>query len=46
MLTCEDCDIENETVYATTCPYAEEINNEVVPVNLCSKCYNLRCDDI
>ncbi len=45
-LTCEDCDIENENVETTTCPYQEEINYEIVPVNLCKNCYQERCNDI
>lgn len=45
-LVCEDCDKADETVEVTTCPYQEEINEEVVPVILCSSCYTERCQDI
>lgn len=42
---CDDCGTTEE-VKETTCPYAEEINNETVEVALCDNCYHERCMDI
>ena len=45
-LECQDCGKSDETVHETTCPYAEEINDDYVEVTLCDDCYNERCMEI
>lgn len=45
-LTCDDCGEEKDDVEATFCPFAREINDEDIPMNLCSDCYQERADDI
>lgn len=46
LLCCDDCGKTKEDVRHTNCPYAEEINNSIVLVNLCGYCYHERCMDI
>lgn len=45
-LICEDCGKEDETVYETNCPFAEEIYGDEIPVIICPDCYHERCMDI
>ena len=45
-LKCGDCGAVGETVKDTTCPYAEEIHDEVVDITVCSDCYYQRLMDI
>jgi ABC-type dipeptide/oligopeptide/nickel transport system ATPase component len=45
-LYCQDCGKISEDVQETTCPYASEINGEIVEVVLCDQCYKNRSDDI
>lgn len=45
-MKCDDCEIDDETVSETTCPYAEEINDEIIECQLCPECYHERCMDI
>lgn len=42
---CDDCGTI-EDVKTTMCPYAYDVINEQVPIDLCSFCYDERCDDI
>lgn len=42
-LKCEDCGVQNETVITTICPYAQEITDEEIEVDLCPDCYDERC---
>ncbi len=46
MLTCDDCGCTDDTVRATVCPYAEDINGVEEECNLCSDCYDNRADEI
>ena len=41
---CDDCGAPGAEY--TTCPYAEEINDEEIWLWLCDDCYQERCDDI
>lgn len=43
---CDYCGIQNKTVMIVNDPYSEEINNELIEVNICSRCYRERRDDI
>lgn len=45
IIHCEDCGTE-DGVMLTHCPFAEEINYEIIVVHLCDKCYTERCMDI
>lgn len=45
-LKCQDCGKKNETVSATICPYAEEINDAKVSIVVCEDCYGERAADI
>lgn len=45
-LKCDDCPCTDESVKQTTCPYADEIRGEEIPVVLCDECYHQRCMDI
>ena len=38
-MTCDDCGCEDDTVEETTCPYAEEINDEEELIIVCASCY-------
>lgn len=38
-LTCEDCNITNENVKETNCPYFEDVYNEKVKAVVCDECY-------
>lgn len=46
MNTCDDCGKQKEDVKLTTCPYAEEINDEIQECYLCDDCYQERANDI
>lgn len=39
---CEDCGQLKEDVKITNCPFAEEINNELIKVKICDACYKER----
>jgi hypothetical protein len=43
-MKCDDC--ESDEGEETTCPYAQEINDETVECVLCEDCYHERCMDI
>ena len=43
-MKCEDCG--SEEANEVTCPYAEEINDEIIECWLCEDCYHERCMDI
>jgi hypothetical protein len=45
-LVCDDCGKSTPDVQKTTCPYAEEINDEVVNICVCDDCYQERAWDI
>lgn len=45
-LQCDDCEQFKEDVRETTCPFAEEINGEIVHCQLCDDCYSERCMEI
>jgi len=45
-LKCDDCGREDETVVETYCPFAWEINDKKVEMNLCPQCRENRADDI
>jgi hypothetical protein len=45
-LKCQDCGIQDETVYKTMCPYAGDVEGKDVPIVVCKNCYNTRLDDI
>ena len=45
-LKCEDCGKRNPTVKHTTCPFAEEIHNRIIPMDLCPECEHNRAMDI
>lgn len=45
-LSCDDCGKEDEDVYETTCPYAEEINGQMLEICVCPECYAERCYDV
>ncbi len=44
-MECDDCGT-TEDVERTTCPFAEEIYEDEVEVDLCPACYHERCMDI
>jgi hypothetical protein len=44
-LTCEDCGV-SEGVDTTRCPYAYEIDDEEIIVDLCEDCYQQRAEDV
>ena len=44
-LVCQDCGT-TEGVRETTCPFAEEVNNRIIDITICDKCYHERCMDI
>ena len=46
LLVCEDCGKAREDAKATTCPYAEEINETIINVVLCGDCHYERSMDI
>lgn len=45
-LTCDDCGRTDKTVEDVFCPYAQDVHGEDVEMNLCTGCYNTRCEDI
>lgn len=45
-MICDDCDKDKDDVVNTTCPYSEEINDEIIECTLCDDCYHERCMDI
>ncbi len=45
-LHCQDCGKIGDDVEETICPYADEIDGEVLEVVLCDQCYKNRSDDI
>jgi hypothetical protein len=44
-LICDDCGTD-EGVEETICPYANEINNQIIDVDLCEECKQQRAEDI
>ena len=46
MLTCEICQVESEDVQTVADPYASDVNNEIVEMDLCDACYRERVWDI
>ena len=45
-LECEDCLTLDETVSEDHCPYAEELYDDLVIVNLCPDCFSQRAMDV
>jgi hypothetical protein len=45
-MICDGCHKEKEDVRSCLDPYAKEINDEEIDMNLCEDCYQNRCDDI
>ena len=45
-LTCNDCGKSGPDVEHTCCPYAQEIDGQDEPCDLCGDCYQRRADDI
>ncbi len=45
-LECEECHQKKPDAERTHCPYAEEINNTIIPTILCKDCYRERLMDI
>jgi len=45
-MICDDCKKEKEDVKDTTCPYSEDIYDEMIGVKLCDDCYHERAMDI
>jgi len=45
-LECEDCHKSKVDVHITTCPYADEINDETIEIMVCNDCYQQRLWDI
>ncbi|QZI93271.1 hypothetical protein SIPHO075v1_p0048 [Vibrio phage PS65A.1] len=45
-MECDDCGEYKEDAVLTLCPYAQDVDDEVVEVVLCSDCYHERCQDI
>lgn len=45
-LTCDMCGKQDETVEETICPYAWEIDEEVIEMTLCEDCHGLRSEEI
>lgn len=45
-MICDDCGEDKEDVKETACPYAEEIDDNIIECNLCDDCYHERCMDI
>ncbi len=45
-MICDDCNKDKEDVKETKCPYAEEINDELIDCQLCDGCYYDRCMEI
>lgn len=43
---CEDCGKQDESVYETNCPKAEELDGKFIPVVICSDCYEERTFDL
>jgi len=41
-MKCQDCGKEREDVKETTCPYAEELYDEIQKITVCDDCYNER----
>ena len=46
MHKCDDCGKIHKDVKRVNCPYAEEIHNTKIKVNLCDDCYRERANDI
>ena len=46
MPICEQCGIEKLDAKDCDDPYAEEVNDHLVPMVLCAECYQDRLDDI
>lgn len=44
-LKCDDCGT-TENVQETICPYAQEIHDEIIDMNLCDDCLEQRAGDI
>lgn len=45
-LVCDGCKQTKADVKATNCPFAADVHDEVVPMNLCDDCWQERADDI
>ena len=46
LLECMFCHKQTPDVRPTLDPYAREINEEDIEVDICDDCYQDRCDDI
>lgn len=46
LLTCADCKKKDKTVQHTICPYAEDVENERIEVDLCPDCKHERAMDV
>lgn len=44
-MICQDCGTTDGVDY-TVCPYADEINQEIVHITVCEGCYHERLMDI
>jgi hypothetical protein len=45
-LECQDCHQRTPDVRATTCPYAQDVNNEIVNITVCDDCLTNRAQGI
>ena len=45
-LTCDDCGRTDSSVSKGCCPYAQEVEDEDVPVCLCEDCFGERAKEI
>ena len=45
-MQCDDCGKYKESVHETTCPFAYEIDDEMVECTLCNECYEERAMNI
>ena len=43
---CDDCGRTDKPVTVDNCPYADEINGELIECQLCEDCFHERCMDI
>jgi hypothetical protein len=41
-MKCDDCEIEDETVEVTVCPFVEDVYGQEIECVLCRSCYEQR----
>lgn len=46
ILFCEDCEIQKDTVFHTTCPYADDVYGFQITIVMCPACSRQRGMDI